>query len=112
LNTSTGAALGVNSRPARAGDLIIAYGIGFGSVTPPTPPGVIVEQSNMLNNPVAFSIGSINAPLNYAGLAGNFVGLYEFYITIPSGLPGGDYQVIATQNGVALPQTMYLTLGN
>ncbi len=39
-------------------------------------------------------------------------GLYEFYITVPSGLPNGDYQVIATQNGIALPQTMYLTLGN
>jgi uncharacterized protein (TIGR03437 family) len=30
LNTSVGAAFGLNSRPAKPGDLIIAYGIGFG----------------------------------------------------------------------------------
>jgi hypothetical protein len=36
LNTSTGAAFGLNSRPAKPGALIIAYGIGFGGVTPST----------------------------------------------------------------------------
>ncbi len=112
LSTSTGASLGVNSRPAQAGDTIIAYGIGFGAVTTGTPPGVIVEAVNALNNPVTFSIGSLNAPIIYAGLAGNFVGLYEFYITIPSGLPSGDSQVTVTQNGVALTQTLYLTVAN
>jgi uncharacterized protein (TIGR03437 family) len=112
LNTSTGASLGVNSRPAQAGDTIIAYGIGFGGVTPANPPGVIVEAVNALNNPVTFSIGSLNAPIVYAGLAGNFVGLYEFYITVPPGLPSGDSQVTVMQNGVALPQTLYLTVAN
>jgi hypothetical protein len=42
LDTSAGAALGINSRPAKPGDLIIAYGIGFGDVTPSILPGVIV----------------------------------------------------------------------
>jgi uncharacterized protein (TIGR03437 family) len=112
LNTSTGAAFGLNSRPAKPGDLIIAYGIGFGDVTPAILPGVIVQQSNALVNPVTISFGSTPATLAYAGLAGNFVGLYEFYITVPSGLANGDYQINVTQQGTTVPQTMYLTVHN
>ena len=109
---NTGAVAGINSRPAKPGDLIIAYGIGFGDVTPSILPGVIVQQSNALSNPVAFSFGSTKATLSYSGLAGNFVGLYEFYITVPPGLANGDYQINVTQNGAALPQTMFLTIHN
>ena len=29
-------------------------------------------------------VGSTPAHLTYAGLAGSFVGLYEFYITVPA----------------------------
>jgi uncharacterized protein (TIGR03437 family) len=112
LNTSTGASFGLNSRPAKPGDLIIAYGVGFGDVTPAILPGVIVQQSNALVKPVTISFGSANATSAYAGLAGNFVGLYEFYITVPSGLANGDYQINVTQNGTMVPQTLYLTVHN
>lgn len=112
LNASTGAGLGIDSRPAKAGDTIIAYGVGFGDVTPANLPGVIEQHSNALNSPVTFSFGSILASTSYSGLAGNFVGLYEFYITVPQGLASGDYQINVTQNGTPLPQMMYLTVGN
>ena len=112
LNANAGAAFGLNSRPAKPGDVIIAYGIGFGDVTPSILPGVIVQQSNAPTNPVTLSFGSTNATLGYSGLAGGFVGLYEFYITVPYGLADGDYQINATQNGTKVPQTMYLTVHN
>jgi trimeric autotransporter adhesin len=112
LNTTAGATLGLNSRPAKPGDLIIAYGIGFGDVTPSILPGVIVQQSNSLVDPVTISFGSTDAALSYSGLAGSFVGLYEFYITVPSSLANGDYQINVTQNGTTVPQTMYLTVQN
>jgi uncharacterized protein (TIGR03437 family) len=112
LNTSTGAAFGLKSRPAKPGDVIIAYGIGFGDVTPSILPGVIVEQGNTLANPVTFAFGSMNATLAYSGLAGGYVGLYEFFITVPSGLADGDYRINVTQNGINVPQTMYLTVHN
>jgi uncharacterized protein (TIGR03437 family) len=112
LNSSTGAAFGLNSRPAKPGDLIVAYGIGFGDVTPSILPGVIVGESNAPVNPITLSFGSTKATLSYAGLAGNFVGLYEFYITVPPGLADGDYQINVTQNGMAVPQKMYLTVHN
>jgi uncharacterized protein (TIGR03437 family) len=110
LNTSAGAAFGLNSRPAKPGDVIIAYGIGFGDVTPSILPGVITQASNALTNPVAISFGSVNAALSYSGLAGSFVGLYEFYITVPPSLADGDYPIHVTQNGVALPQNFFLTV--
>ncbi|MGO9256281.1 MAG: choice-of-anchor tandem repeat GloVer-containing protein [Bryobacteraceae bacterium] len=110
LNSSLGASFGLNSRPARPGDQIIAYGIGFGDVTPSILPGVIVGESNTLVNPVTFSFGSTNAAVAYAGLAGGFVGLYEFFITVPAGLGSGDYPIQVTQNGNRVPQTSYLTV--
>ena len=112
LNQTLGAALGVNSRPAKPGDLIIAYGVGFGDVTPTILPGVIVGQSNTLANPILLNFGVTPATLQYSGLAGGFVGLYEFYITVPSILGNGDYQINVTQNGATVPQTLSLSVHN
>jgi uncharacterized protein (TIGR03437 family) len=112
LNTSVGAGFGLNSRPAKPGDLIIGYGVGFGAVTPSIQPGIIVQQANSLVNPITISFGSTPATLSYSGLAGSFVGLYEFYITVPASLANGDYQINVSQNGTSIPQTMYLTVHN
>jgi uncharacterized protein (TIGR03437 family) len=113
LNTATGASFGLNSRPAKPGDLIVAYGIGFGDVTPSILPGVIVGAANTLVNPVTISFGSTKvSSIVYQGLAGSYVGLYEFYFTVPTGLANGDYQINVTQNGTTVPQTMSLTVHN
>jgi uncharacterized protein (TIGR03437 family) len=112
LNTTTGASFGLTSRPAKPGDGVIAYGIGFGEVTPTILPGVIVGQNNALVNPIALSFGMTPVTLAYSGLVGGFVGLYEFYFNVPSTLANGDYQINVTQNGTPVPQTMYLTVHN
>lgn len=112
LNTSTGASFGLTSRPAKPGDGIILYGIGFGNVNPSILPGVIAGASNTLVNPVTISFGSANASIAYQGLAGGFVGLYEFYVTVPAGLANGDYQLNVMQNNARVPQTIYLTVAN
>jgi uncharacterized protein (TIGR03437 family) len=112
LNTSAGAALGINSRPAKPGDAILAYGIGFGDVTPSILPGAIVGRANTLINPATISFGTTSAFVSYSGLAGNFVGLYEFYITVPVSLANGDYQINVLQNGTSVPQTIYLSVHN
>jgi uncharacterized protein (TIGR03437 family) len=112
LNTSLGASFGLNSRPAKPGDLIVAYGVGFGDVIPSILPGTIVQGSNAVSNLVNFSFNMLPATLSYQGLAGSFVGLYEFYINVPLGLANGDYQINVTQNGIALPQTLFLSVHN
>jgi uncharacterized protein (TIGR03437 family) len=112
LNTATGASFGLTSRPAKPGEGIILYGIGFGDVTPSILPGVVVGAGNALVNPVTISFGSAKASIVYQGLAGGFVGLYEFYVTVPTGLANGDYQINVTQNGTTVPQKMSLTVHN
>ena len=96
LDTALGASFGLNSRPAKPGDLIIAYGIGFGDVTPTILPGTVVGQSNTLVTPITFQFGQTPATITYQGLAGGFVGLYEFYINVPQ-LANGDYQITSFQ---------------
>jgi trimeric autotransporter adhesin len=76
---------GITSRQAKPGETIILYGVGFGTVAPGGLPGQIVQQANSLTVPIQFNFGGTAAgvPLYY-GLAGNFVGLYEFYVVVPS----------------------------
>jgi uncharacterized protein (TIGR03437 family) len=103
------------SRPAKPGDTLYLYGIGFGNVTASDgssiPPGVVVGKSNSLVNPVSIDFGSTPATVAYDGLAGNFVGLYLIILTVPS-VANGDVPINVTQNGKALAQTLYLTVHN
>lgn len=106
---NTGLISGVASRPAKPGDTITIYGVGFGDVIPAIGPGVIVSAQNTLANPVSVQFGSANATLTYQGLSPNFVGLYQFNVVVPT-LPDGDYEINVSQGSVALPQTFYLTV--
>ncbi len=73
--------------------------------------GLRLGWAYVLSSAASGALGVSGRP-TYAGLAGNFLGLYEFYITVPAGLANGDYQINVTQGGVAAPQTMYLTVEN
>ena len=57
----TGAIVGVSSRPAKPGDTIILYGVGFGPVSPSIPAGQLVQQSNMLASSFQMLIGGMPA---------------------------------------------------
>lgn len=94
--------------PAKPGDTITAYGIGFGAVTPSIPPGVIVSQSNSIPN-FSLSFGTTAATVTYAGLAPNAVGLYQFNIVVPQ-VADGDYQINVSVGSTQVPQTVYLTV--
>jgi uncharacterized protein (TIGR03437 family) len=99
---------GVNSRPARPGDVILLYGVGFGAVSPANPPGVITRALNSLPNfTIRFGDAQVApAGVLYAGLAPNFVGLYQFNITVPPGITGNTVPVTVTVDGVTLTQTL------
>jgi len=64
LSTVLGASFGLTSRPAKPGDVVIAYGIGFGEVTPSILPGVVAGQSNTLVNPATIAFGSSPAAIS------------------------------------------------
>jgi uncharacterized protein (TIGR03437 family) len=96
---------GVASSPAKPGETILTYGVGFGAVTPTNSPGVITTALNTLPN---FSVrfGDVPATIIYAGLAPNFVGLYQFNITVPAGVTGNTVPITVTTDGVPLTQTL------
>ncbi|HEY6347708.1 MAG TPA: IPT/TIG domain-containing protein [Bryobacteraceae bacterium] len=106
----TGSITGVNSKPAKPGDTIVLYGVGFGPVTPAIPPGQIVQQLNQLTGNLSISIGGVNAGVGYAGLAPNYVGLYQFNVVVPQVPSGNAVPVTFTLGGVAGSQTLYIAV--
>ncbi len=100
---------GVPFRPAKPGESIALYGIGFGDVTPSSPPGVVASGSTSVAG-LTVSFGSTQAKVTYGGLAPNSVGLYQVNVTVPD-VADGDYVVtLRVGNTAAVPQNMYLTV--
>jgi uncharacterized protein (TIGR03437 family) len=79
-----GAITGVTSSPAKPGETIVIYGVGFGSVTPNIPAGEVATESNQLSASFEVLFGKTPAKLPYFGLAPSFVGLYQFNVTVPT----------------------------
>jgi uncharacterized protein (TIGR03437 family) len=104
-----GAIAGVPSRPARAGDTITLYGIGFGTVTPNVPAGQIVQAGNALVPPFHVSIGGTQATVAYAGMAPGEVGLYQFNVVVPKLNTTGAARLTFTLDGVAGTQVLYIS---
>ncbi len=99
-------------QPAKPGQAIVAYGLGFGPVSPANASGVITTASNSIASSVAFAFGSTPATVSYYGLAPGFVGLYQFNLTVPSSLANGDYPITVTVGGTPLAQKLSLTVHN
>jgi uncharacterized protein (TIGR03437 family) len=112
----TTSTLGLNSRPARPGETIVIYGVGFGPTAAggtPIPPGMIVTQLNSLANSMQMFFGPTLATLSYYGLAPNLVGLYQFDVVVPLSAANSD-TVPLTFNvgGNTGTQTLYTAVHN
>jgi uncharacterized protein (TIGR03437 family) len=105
-----GVVSGLTSRRANPGDTITFYGVGFGAVTPAIPAGQIVTASNSVPG-LQIQMGGATATLQYAGLAPNAIGLYQFNVVVPAGAVANDQTPVTfTVNGVAGSQTLYIAL--
>jgi uncharacterized protein (TIGR03437 family) len=102
---------GAAARPAKPGDTITLFGIGFGAVSPAIAAGQLVQQTNHLVSAVEFSIGGLPAPVSYAGLAQGAMGLYQFNLVVPQA-PAGDATLSVKLTGAVGVQTLYLAVGN
>lgn len=99
---------GVNMRPAKPGDVITLYGIGFGPVSPSTPAGTIASQATSLTNDLKVMFGQTPAAVLYSGLAPGFVGLYQLNVQVPN-VGGGDVQLSLQVGGSIVSQNVYLS---
>ncbi|HEX5431607.1 MAG TPA: IPT/TIG domain-containing protein, partial [Bryobacteraceae bacterium] len=106
----TGEIAGVTSRPAKPGETIVLYGIGFGLVIPPPTAGVIAPGGTKVILPLNISIGGIPAQIGFEGLAPGNVGLYQFNVVVPT-LPDSDLVPLTlTLAGNAGTQTLYIAV--
>jgi len=102
-----GAISGVASSPAKPGEILVIYGVGFGSVTPNIPAGEIATETNQLSTSFEVLFGKTPAKLPYFGLAPNFVGLYQFNVTVPAVANSNLTPLTFNLGGVAGTQTLY-----
>ena len=105
-----GAIAGLTSRPAKPGDTIVLYGVGFGPVTPALQAGQLVGQANSIASSFQMFIGGVPATASYAGLAPNYTGLYQFNMVVPNVAPG-NAAVTFMLAGVNSSQTLYVAVG-
>jgi uncharacterized protein (TIGR03437 family) len=95
-------------QPAKPGDTVLIYAIGFGDVDPALPAGV-VAGADKIKAPVTISFDQTPATITYGGHYPSFIGLYFFAVTVPD-VADGDHQIIFTLNGQTLPQAVFLTV--
>jgi uncharacterized protein (TIGR03437 family) len=107
-----GAISGLPSRPAKPGDVITLYGVGFGPVSPNLLAGTLVGAANSLTNSFGIQIGNTPATIQYAGLAPQETGLYQFNITVPSVPAGSAVPLTFTLGGTPGAQTLDIAVQN
>jgi uncharacterized protein (TIGR03437 family) len=93
--------LNSSSNPAQDGALIIAYLTGAGAVSPPVADGAPAPSSPLskVTSSVTATIDSQTAQVKFAGLAPNFVGLWQVDVIVPAGLAQGEYPLVISVDG-------------
>lgn len=103
---AAGAIPGYASRPAKAGDTITFYGIGFGPVNGVSA-GETAPANAVLTNQPQFLFDQTPVTVQYAGLAPGLVGLYQFNLVVPS-VPAGSHSLTFNFGGQAGTQKLYV----
>jgi uncharacterized protein (TIGR03437 family) len=106
----SGLIAGVSFRPARPGETVNVYGIGFGPVSPATPAGTIASGLPEIQPRPVFRIGAAVATTSYAGLVPGLVGLYQFNVVVPPLAPG-DHPITVETGGVSANSGLFFTVG-
>jgi uncharacterized protein (TIGR03437 family) len=101
---------GTNTTPAMPGDLVVLSGIGFGPVSPDTAAGVMATDATALNNTLTILFGDTPAVVQYAGLALNDVGIYQFIVQVPD-IGAGDSPITFQLGGLTVNPNVFITVG-
>jgi uncharacterized protein (TIGR03437 family) len=91
--TNQDASVNAPNNPAQRGQVVVAYGTGFGAVAP--------AQGNLrpVTTPVSASVGGVELRIVYAGLTPGFPGLYQLNLQLPADLPPGLFQAVQVRQG-------------
>jgi uncharacterized protein (TIGR03437 family) len=103
---------GVASRPAKPGEVVTLYGVGFGPVTPASTAGTLVTQQNTLTTRLQMLFGATLAAISYDGLAPSFTGLYQFNVVVPSVADNNALPFSFSLGDAKGSQTLYIAVQN
>jgi uncharacterized protein (TIGR03437 family) len=101
------------TRPVKAGEYLILYGVGFGPTNPASPSGQPYAGpagGAPMADTFTLSIGGVPIPpdnIKLSALVGQ--GLFQFNVLVPSGLGTGDKALSATVAGVTSPTGVVVT---
>jgi uncharacterized protein (TIGR03437 family) len=101
---------GVSTRPAKAGEVVVLYGIGFGPVSPALASGTLATQSTQLATSFQALLGQLPVTAQYDGLAPGFTGLYQINLQIPQ-VAAGDYPLTLQVGGTVVSTGTYISVG-
>jgi uncharacterized protein (TIGR03437 family) len=96
-----------NARPAKVGEVVELYGVGFGPTNPTVPAGAVFNGAAATTNDVGVTIGGITANVLFSGLTS--AGVYQLNVEVPN-VGSGDQLVRATVGGVASPDSVYFSV--
>jgi len=92
------------SDPVHRGDVLIIWATGLGQTTPAGQTGLpspTKPLANALNTP-QITLGNMDLPLIYAGLAPHYVGVYQINVQVPRNAPAGlAVPLVINQGGVS-----------
>jgi uncharacterized protein (TIGR03437 family) len=87
--------------PAQRGDVLQIFATGLGQTDPPAQTGEGAPSFSQVLLPVTATVGGVEAPVVYQGLAPGFVGLYQVNVLLPTTVtPGDSVEVVIRQNGI------------
>src|SRR5262249_20451403 len=90
-------------RPAAKGSVVTLYASGLGAVSPAIAAGVPPPATPLSNtaSPVTATLGGISIPVQFAGAAPGFPGLYQVDVQIPATTPTGTQELRISTQGVS-----------
>jgi uncharacterized protein (TIGR03437 family) len=116
IPVAAAAAVGVAGQPAKAGDLLVFWGYGFGQTSPPVTEGIAVPGlANVPNCLMVFGASAlpglevVSTP-SYCGLSPGLVGVYQVNVTVPSGTPRGDAVPVFLQIGSVISNSVAIAV--
>ena len=101
------------SNAAGPGSYVSLYADGLGAVSQTVTAGTTTPSSPLLNvsGTVTVIVGGLSAPVQFAGLAPGFVGLYQINVQIPATLSAGQHRVfVVLPNGYSSQPGVYLSV--
>jgi uncharacterized protein (TIGR03437 family) len=101
------------SNPAAPGSYVSLYADGLGALSAMATAGQPTPTSplNSLSGTLAVIIGGLSAPVQFAGLAPGFVGLYQINVQIPATTTAGSHRVfVIPPSGLSSQPGVYLTV--